>query len=104
MSRLYRVRIEVAGRDGGVDERAAIWDVAAGLIAEPMDEQDHPRKGGEGRHLFAFEGEMNLNGGTSPDEAHAQIRSTLEGRAVSTKWWYLERDPDHEFDDAEDGE
>lgn len=103
MSRLYRLRIEVAGRDNSIDERAAVWDAAIAHFPDAPDEEDYSLQDGEGRHLFAFEGEHSLGGGQSEREAHDIIRSNFGGRAVSTKWWYLERDPDCEFDDAEDG-
>ena len=101
MSRLYRARIEVTCREDTVDERAVIWDAVVSLFPDPPEEEDLPE---DGLMILVFEGEMNLSGGTSPDEAHGHIRSTLEGRAVRTKWWYLEREPDHEFGDPEDEE
>lgn len=99
MSRLYRLRIEVTAREDTPEERAEVWEAAVAQFPEAPYEEDRPE---DGRTILVFEGEHTLGGGESEREAHDRIRSTLGGRAVGTRWWYLEREPDDEFHDPED--
>lgn len=105
MSRLYRVEIRVRARDTSAEELAAIDAAISPFLHDGGDVDEYET--GSTAPLIVGEGDITLTGGRTELEAHEAIRATLQGRAVETRWWYLEREPDEVYrsgPEDEDGE